>query len=166
MQPPSRLARGSFDAIYALAHGGEAQGNGLALAVLDEGALQRLSVALQERLDAGDVQLVPGLDAQISQAVHNEGEHAPVHHVGAIALSGVLRRQIGHTAQHSLAGGGLLSCRAVAGLQRHDQGAEAGGLGIVPIQSGQHLGVQLTGLTLFLQLLNIRRRCIHQRKKA
>ena len=38
-------------------------------------------------------------DAQLLQTVGDEGEHAPVHHVGAVALGGVLGGDVGHTAQ-------------------------------------------------------------------
>ena len=77
----------------------------------------------------GDEDVIP--QAEGSRAVELEGQHTPVDEVGAVALGGVLVDDVGPGPQHALAAGGLLTGRAVAGLDGKNGGGQ---LHIVPGQ--------------------------------
>ena len=62
--------------------------------------------------------------------LHQEGQHAPVDAVGAVALGCILLGKVGRAAQHALAGSRLLTCGAIAGLIGKDGGANVGGCGV------------------------------------
>src|SRR5699024_1340670 len=93
--------------------------------------------------------------------VQQEGQHAPVDAVGAVALGGVLAGEVGRAAQHPLAAGGLLARRAVAGLVGEDGRADVGGRrvnGVAQLtQCGVdrgHLGGQFTAAAGGVQRLH------------
>ena len=69
-----------------------------------------------------------------------EGQHAPVDAVGAVALGSVLQSQVGSGAQHPLAGGSLLPGRAVTGLVGID-GAGDDGVGGIDIETRSFQGL-------------------------
>jgi len=88
-----------------------------------------------------------------------EGQHAPVDAVGAVALSSVLQSQVGASPQNTLAGGGLLPGGAVTGLVGID-GAGDDGVGGIDIEARSFQGLvdrgnlvagDLAGLPVFLQ---------------
>ena len=82
----------------------------------------------QSLAHAGQVDAV----AQFKHAgvLHQEGQHAPVDAVGAVALGCILLGKVGRAAQHALAGSRLLTCGAIAGLIGKDGGANVGGCGV------------------------------------
>ena len=68
-----------------------------------------------------------------------EGQHAPVHDIGAVALGGVFLGDICQTADHTLAGGRLLAGTAVAGLVGVDHRTDLDVLHIDIFRSGDRL---------------------------
>ena len=92
-------------------------------------------VALQGRADAGDVDVIPHLKGG-GLPLEMEGQHAPVHHVGAVALGGVVLGDVGKAPQHPLAAGGLLPGGAVAGLVGVEHRANFHRLGVHLLLAG------------------------------
>ena len=91
--------------------------------------LDALQVALECLPHIGDEHIIP--QTKGGGTCQLQGQHAPVDEVGAVTLGGVLGYDIGTGTQHTLAAGGLLTGRAVAGLDRKDG---RGDLDIVPAQ--------------------------------
>ena len=87
-----------------------------------------LQVAIERGADTRHKDVVAHL--KVGLGLHLEGHHAPVHHVGAIALGGVLVDDVGQAANYALAARGLLAGRAVARLLGVEHGAVLGRLGI------------------------------------
>ena len=83
------------DVPFLPGHAGQLEGDRRLLSLLEPGGLDALPVPFQQGADAGDPQLVAGLDVVVGQTVHDEGQHTPIDHVGAIALGGIFRRQVG-----------------------------------------------------------------------
>ena len=101
------------------------------MTILEENSGDGLVSPLQGGADARDIEPIAGLDVPVLHIGGLEGEHAPVDHVGAVALGGKLGAQVGTAPQHPLAGGGLFPGGTVAGFERHDKGAQTSGLRVV-----------------------------------
>ena len=85
-------------------------------------------VAVERGADTGDEDVIPHLEAWL--VIELERDHAPVHDVGAVALRGVLARDVGKAADDALAARRLLARTAVTGLDGIDHAAELGCLGV------------------------------------
>ena len=83
---------------------------------IGEGAVQGLP-------DTGDINVVADLEG-IRCAFEMEGNHAPVHDVGAVAFGGIFLSDVGQAADDALAGGRLFTGAAVAGLVGIDHGPD------------------------------------------
>ena len=80
-----------------------------------------LQVAIERSTDTRHEDVIAHL--KVGLGLHLEGHHAPVHHVGAIALGGVLVDDVGQAANHALTARGLLAGRTVTGLLGIEHGA-------------------------------------------
>ena len=65
-----------------------------------------------------------------------EGKHAPVHDIGAVSLGRIVLRDVGQSADDTLAGRRLLTRGAIAGLIGIDHGADLDGCGIHVLAAG------------------------------
>ena len=77
-----------------------------------------LQIPLEHRTDVRDEDVIPQPEGRCPGQL--EGQHPPVDEVGAVALGGVLHRDIRPSPQHALAGRRLFAGGAVAGLDRED----------------------------------------------
>ena len=85
-----------------------------------------LLLLLHGGADAGHKDVVAVGDGLLDAGLAEEGQHAPVDEVGAVALRSVFEGKVGPAAEHLLAGSGLLTGAAVAGLHGEDGRADAG----------------------------------------
>src|SRR5699024_3240132 len=90
-------------------------------------------------VDTPDIDPVAVLVGELSSLGEGEGDDAPVDAVGAVALGGVLVADVGEAPQYLLAGGGLLTGGAVAGLVAEHAGAH-GGVGRIAAHLPKHFG--------------------------
>ena len=135
--------------------------NLLCLAVLDDIGRDVCEVTLQCLPYIRNVDVVVHLEHG-GLTLQMEGQHAPVHAVGAIPLCCVLLSNVGEGAQHSLAGSRLLTGRAVTRLVGIDSGTDLHFLclhillsrdGVDHLDDLSHLRCYLAGQSLLLQRL-------------
>ena len=92
-------------------------------AVLDDVSLDVGEVSVERRTDAGDIDIISDIEDS-GLAFEMEGDHAPVHDIGAVSLGSVLLCDIGKSADDTLAGSRLFAGRAVAGFVGIDHGTD------------------------------------------